>query len=204
MAVETKIEIYGIKDALKELNKTAPSLRREITKEYKTIVASVIKDAQAAVPEIAPISGFEGPWRVQSGWDMLDNSGWVGVKASRLITAKISTRRVKEFQGTMENVGTFRVVWTGLANTVYEIAGRKNGRAPRERSRLGQHGKRVGTVGGQTLIAVLRGRYGSASRTLWPSWEKNKTQVEIEMQNLCDKVMKAVNRNVIQAPQSKS
>ena len=197
MVANATIEIYGIKDALKELNKVAPKLRREITKDYKQIVKSVIDDAVAAVPDSEPIGGFAGSWKTKSGYEMLPASGWQGIKASKLITAKISTRRVKEFRGTKENVATFRVVWTGLANTVYEIAGRKGGRAPRERSRVGSHGRKVGTVGGQTLIAVLQGRYGAASRTLWPSWQKNRTQVEREMQNLCDKVMKEVDRNLV-------
>lgn len=197
MPTDTRIEIYGIKDALKQLNQVAPKLRREITKDYKQIVKSVIDDAVAAVPDSEPIGGFAGSWKTKSGYEMLPASGWQGIKASKLITAKISTRRVKEFRGTKENVATFRVVWTGLANTVYEIAGRKGGRAPSERSRMGSHKRKVGTVGGQTLIAVLQGRYGAASRTLWPSWQKNQTQVEGEMQDLCEKVMNAVNRNLV-------
>ena len=197
MPTDTRIEIYGIKDALKQLNQVAPKLRKEITKDYKQIVKSVIDDAVAAVPDSEPIGGFAGSWTTKSGYEMLPASGWQGIKASKLITAKISTRRVKEFRGTKENVATFRVVWTGLANTVYEIAGRKGGRAPSERSRMGSHGQKVGTVGGQTLIAVLQGRYGAASRTLWPSWQKNQTQVEGEMQDLCEKVMNAVNRNLV-------
>jgi hypothetical protein len=39
MTVSTNIEIVGLKDALKNLNKLEPSLRRGITKEYKSIVS---------------------------------------------------------------------------------------------------------------------------------------------------------------------
>jgi hypothetical protein len=35
MAVEANIEVAGIKDALKTLNRIDKSLRREITKDYK-------------------------------------------------------------------------------------------------------------------------------------------------------------------------
>ena len=40
--VSAKIEVVGLKEALKTLNKIDKSLRREITKDYKKIVQPVI------------------------------------------------------------------------------------------------------------------------------------------------------------------
>ncbi len=197
MSVETSVSVYGIKDALKALNKVAPMLRREVTKDYKEIVSSVVKDAQNAIPEIAPMSGMDGGWRTQSGYDIIPQGGWNGIKAQKLVSAKISTRKVKMYQGTSENVGTFRVVWTGLANSAFDIAGRKSNGTVKQRSRMGSHGKRVGTVGGAQMIAVLNSRYNRASRAMWPAWEKNKTEVDAEMQKLCDRVMKSVNQQLV-------
>jgi hypothetical protein len=37
---------------------------------------------------------------------------------------------------------------------------------------------------------------------LWPSYEKNQSQVEQEMIALCERVMREVNRNLVMAPQS--
>ncbi len=197
MAVETRVEIYGIKNALKELNKIAPALRRQITKDYKQIVEGVIKDAQRIVPTIGPMTGMEKGWKTKSGYEMLPPGGWNGIKASKLMTAKISTRRVKEFRGTMENVGTFRLVWTGLANTVFDIAGRKSSGSVGQFSRMGSHGKKVGTVGGPQMIAVLNSRYGRGSRTIWPSFEKNRDDVINQMEKLVEQVMDEVGRNIV-------
>jgi hypothetical protein len=38
MAIEVSTEIRGIKEDLKLLNRLAPDLRREITKEYKRLM----------------------------------------------------------------------------------------------------------------------------------------------------------------------
>lgn len=197
MAVDTRIEVYGIKNALKELNKIAPTLRRQITKDYKQIVRPVIDDIQNMIPTIAPMTGFDGGWKTKSGYEMLPSAGWNGIKAQTLVTAKISTRRVKEFRGNKENVGTFRLVWTGLANTVFDIAGRKSSGSVGQFSRVGSHGKLVGTVGGPQMIAVLNSRYGRGSRTVWPSFDKNKAQVNVQMEKLVEQVMQQVNRNLV-------
>lgn len=195
--VDTRIEIYGIKNALKELNKIAPTLRRQITKDYKQIVAGVIKDAQSIVPTIAPMTGMDKGWQTASGYEMLPDGGWNGVKMQKSYVAKISTRRVKEFRGTKENVGTFRIVLTGLVNTVFDIAGRKSSGTVKQRSRMGKHGKVVGTVGGPQMIAVLNSRYMRGSRTVWPSYQKNEAQVIDEMTKLVEQVMASVDRNLV-------
>jgi hypothetical protein len=197
VASETRIEVYGVKAALKELNKIAPTLRRQITKDYKQIVSSVIKDAQSIVPSIAPMSGMDKGWQTKSGYEMLPDSGWNGIKAQKSYVAKISTRRVKEFRGTKENVGTFRIVLTGLVNTVFDIAGRKSSGQIGQISRMGKHGKRVGTVGGPQMIAVLNSRYNRGSRTVWPSFEKNEAQVINEMTKLVEQIMQEVGRNLV-------
>lgn len=189
MTIQADIKVIGIKEALKNLNKINPSLRRQITKDYAKIVKPVTDDAVKRVPDIEPISGWASGWTFASGYNALPAAGWNGVKAQRLIKAKISTRKVKQFRGKLENLGTFRVVWTGMANTVYEIAGRKGYGRVTQRSRVGSHGRKVGTVGGPTMVAVLRGRYGGASRTIWPAYEQNKNEVSDEMQDLVDQLL---------------
>jgi hypothetical protein len=39
---------------------------------------------------------------------------------------------------------------------------------------------------------------------MWPSYEKNKSQVDEEMLRLCERVMDEVNRNLVTAPVSRS
>lgn len=197
MPVDLNVGVVGLKDALKTLNKTAPTIRREITKDYKRIVEPLIQEARKLTPTIAPLSGMENTgWRTASGLQVLPSGGWNGTAAQKGFQAKISTRRVKEFRGQMENVGTFRLVWKGYANTVFDMAGRKSSGEIRQFSRMGSHGRIVGTVGGPHLLAYLQSRYGGASRTVYPSYERKQDEIETEMQKLIDRVMAEV-RNAL-------
>ena len=181
MAANASIQIYGVKAALKELNTIDTKLRRQVTKDYKQIVSSVVADAKAAMPNQAPLSGMDRGWKTKSGFEIIPKDGWSTPAAQKMLSAKINTKKVKEFQGTKVNVGTFRIVWTGTANTIFDIAGRKSS---------------------GSFIDRLNARYGRASRILWPAYEKNKTQVEQEMIALVEGVMKEVNRNLVMAPAS--
>jgi hypothetical protein len=93
----------------------------------------------------------------------------------------------------LENVGTFGLVLKGLVNTVVDMAGRKSRGNTDVFSRVGSHGRRVGTVGGPQLIAVLQGRYGGASRAVWAGYERSKNELDREMEKLVKRVMNTVN-----------
>lgn len=191
--VNTTITVVGLKEALKELNKVAPALRRQITKDYAKVVEPIIKTAHAMIPQIPPVTGMDKSWTTKSGLQMLPPGGWNGVTATKALKPRINTRRIKEFRGNKENVGTFGVVWRGYVNTVFDMAGRKSFGNRDVFSRVGSHGRKVGAVGGPHLLAVLRGRYGGASRSVWPSYERNKPELDAEMQKLVNEVMRQVN-----------
>ena len=152
--VSAKIEIVGLKDALKTLNKIDKSLRREITKDYKKIVQPVIDDANKLVPSNAPLSGMARNWSTKSGFKMLP---WVpGFKQK--IQAKINTRNIKEYGGNKTNVGTFNIQWQGATGTMFDMS--MSGR----------------------LGAALTARYGSRSRVMWKAYEQNQIDVMSEME----------------------
>jgi hypothetical protein len=193
VAVDITVGVVGLKESLKELNKIAPTLRRQITKDYIQIMQPVTNTVQKIIPTIPPVSGMSKGWRTKSGAEMLPASGWNGNKAQKLLKPKINTRKVKEFQGQTENVGTFGVVLKGNVNTIFDMAGRKSRGNTDVFSRVGSHGRRVGTVGGPQLIAMLQGRYGGASRAVWAGYERSKNEVDREMEKLVQRVMDLVN-----------
>lgn len=164
--VSTKIEVVGLKDALKTLNKIDKSLRREITKDYKKIVQPVIDDANKLVPSSAPLSGMERNWKTRSGFQMLP---WIpGYKQK--IAAKINTRAIKEYGGNKTNVGTFVIQWKGATGTMFDT------------SMAGRLGR------------ALTARYGSSSRVMWKAYEQRQDDVMSEMEQLVKRVMDEANR----------
>jgi hypothetical protein len=190
------VGVVGLKESLKELNKIAPTLRRQITKDYIQIMQPVVNTVQKIIPTIPPVSGMSKGWKTKSGAEMLPASGWNGNKAQTLLKPKINTRKVKEFQGQKENVGTFGLVLKGNVNTIFDMAGRKSRGNTDVFSRIGSHGRRVGTVGGPLLIAMLQGRYGGASRAVWAGYERSKNELDREMEQLVQRVMQLVNTDL--------
>lgn len=104
MAVEANIQVAGIKDALKTLNKIDKSLRREITRDYKSIVQNVVDDAYQAIPLKEPLSGWARKWAPKD-YEIFPWSN------NNQVKAMINTKRVKEYAGQNVNLATFVVKW---------------------------------------------------------------------------------------------
>ena len=165
--MDTRVEIYGLKNALKELNKVDKVLRREITKDYKRVTLSLIQDAESAIPLGLPLSGWARRWTPTRGsYQILP---W---PESHSIKASINTKNIKEYAGQKVNLSTFVVKWAGGAAQVFDFAD-------------------SGAMG-----AALSSKYGSPSRVMWPAYEKNKTELDIEMGIIVDKVAKKMTQNL--------
>ena len=169
-AVDTKVEIYGLKNALKELNKVDKVLRREITKDYKRVTMSLIQDAESAIPMgigVTQMRGMGRSWTPTKGsYQILP---W---PESHSIKASINTKNIKEFAGQKVNLSTFVVKWTGGAASVFDFAD-------------------SGAMG-----AALSSKYGAPSRVMWKAYESNKTELDREMEIIVQKVADKMTMNL--------
>ena len=167
--LQTKIEVYGLKEAIKQLNSVEPGLRNEIAKDFRSVAKPVINDALALIPGTVPLSGMGRNWTTKSGFKMLP---WEAGRKQK-ISAKINTKQVSEFRGQIRNVGVFNIVYSGSTGTLFDMAAS---------GRLG---------------AALSARYGNRSRVMWKAMEKNNETVESEMRRIVETVMDKVDRNVV-------
>ena len=178
MSVDARVEVYGLKEALKELNSISQGLRKQFTREYAEVMQPVVRDAQAMIPVKAPLSGMDRAWKTKSGFQILPGKaggGWNAVAAQKMVKPKINTKKIKEFRGERVNVGTLRLVWLGVANSVYDMAGKRNA---------------------NVMANNLEARFGRASRIMWPAMEKNQDTVMRNIQDLVDKVGELVSRRL--------
>ena len=113
MTTDIDIEVVGLKDALKILNSMDKSLRREITKDFKSIMDPVVKDAIQLVPTDAPLSGMSRVWITKSNTELLP---WSNVKASRQIKAFTSGKKVRDTG--------FGIKWSGPGAQMFDMAGK--------------------------------------------------------------------------------
>lgn len=162
------MEIYGIKEALRELNQVDKVARRDVTKRYKAIVEPAVQDAKRNVPPM-PLSGFARGWKTKSGFRMLP---WQNDEASKRIKAGIDTRRPRRQTVGATNLTVFFVRWQGAINTVFDLA-------------------RKGVLG-----ANLTQEHGAPSRVLWPAVLKHEREINHDMLVLMNDVMDQVNRKL--------
>lgn len=172
-SVETKFEVYGLKQSLAELSKTDRKLRLQITRDFKQLTNALVSDIQQHIPNEAPISGMERKWVTsRTHFQMFP---WNGRMAAKMVKQKVSGRKPREFAGITRNLAVFYVSWQGMANTVYDMAGRKN----------------KNPLGDSLTQAV-----GRPSRVMYPAFERHESEIQQGMLDIVEKVGKAVGRRL--------
>jgi hypothetical protein len=173
-STQLKIEVYGVKEALRELNKVSPTLRRGFTKEYKSIVQPVIDAAKARFPDQPPVSGMGRPYKKLGAWD--------GNLVARGVVAKINTRKARNRNAAMgaayETVGTFIIQQKTGWGSIFDMAGKRN-----PASMLAQ--------------SIAGKGFGNPSRAMWPAYQEHETEINAKVLKLVEDVMTEVNRNLV-------
>jgi len=179
------IQIIGIKEDLKRLNKLAPDLRRDITKSYRAFMAPVIADAKSNLPAgigQTQMRGFGRKWKLILPWDKA-----VGNRATRGITVKIDTRKARKKnldKGIQyETVGAFVIQQKSPAGIVFDIAGRGGNPSPTQTRNGNTY------AWNNTLIENLAKTFPkNPSRTMYPAVEKNSDNIESAIKNITEQV----------------
>lgn len=113
MTPETSIEVRGLKEALAELNKVAPTVRRELTKSIKGDAKPLLDAARALVPDSPPLSGMTSG---RFAWS---------TKAKSQIGIKMGGRA----RGEQYTILSLRQ--NNPAGSIFDIAGKKGGSSKR-------------------------------------------------------------------------
>jgi len=167
MTVSTKLEVYGVKDALKELQKTDKGLRKKINESAKTIAQPVTSAAKSNYP-IKYLSGMARPWSFK-GRQLFPYDQKKAVKG---VVLKIDTSK--------RNQGLIVIIQKDPAAAIIDMAGKKGG---------------TGARGGMFINNM--NAFGSPSRVMWPAYERNAHRVDKEFRDLVERVMDAVGRNLV-------
>jgi hypothetical protein len=178
----TSIQIIGIKEDLKRLNKLAPDLRRQITKDYRAFMKPTIADARSNMPAgigQTQMRGFGRKWRHIMPWDK--------AVANRGITVKIDTRKARKRnldKGIQfETVGAFIIQQKNPAGIVFDIAGR-GGKSSSFQLRNG-----IRYDWNNTLIENLAKTFpNNPSRAMYPAVEKNSDNIEAAIKSITENI----------------
>ena len=164
MTATASIEVVGLKEALAELNKIDKKLRRSITTDFKQIVDPVLVEARRNIPDDAPLSGMARSWTGKSGAELMH---WETQKVNKNLKAFTSGKKIREAPGGFkQNLATFGIRWGGPQATLFDMA---------------RKGK---------LSQSLQTKYGSPSRVIWRAYEAQSSEVDNQVRELVNKVMK--------------
>jgi len=164
--VEARIEVFGLGQALKDLNKIDKSLRRDITKDYKRVTAGVVSDIQSAIPLNYPLSGWARKWNLRGSYEVFP---W---PTEHSVKAYINTKAPKEVFGGKVNLSTFAIKWLGAASAFFDFSN------------------------SNAMGAALSAKYGQPSRVVWKAYEANKSELDVEMARIVDRVGEALSRDL--------
>ena len=112
MAVSTRTEVVGAKDAIKALRKIDPELRKQFNREAKAIVAPIIDDAKNRYPQTM-LSGMQRQWLQRGNLKF----PYDAAKARKGLKFKVDTSR--------RAGSTIRVQQMDPAASIIEFAGKK-------------------------------------------------------------------------------
>jgi hypothetical protein len=175
--VDSSVQIIGVKEALRELNKIDKVARRQLTKDYKEIVSPVLEAAKSFTPQEAPLSGMGYRWNPGHRGDVFP---WDGAKEDRGMKPFVSGKKPKQFGGFTSHLATFGIRWSTPGATVVEMSGK--GKVPTEK--------------GKIMVQALSNRYGQPGRFLWRAYTEHAEQVQRNVEQLVKDLMRRVNEEL--------
>ena len=166
------VEVKGLQETLRTLNKLAPTLRRQFTKDVKQAAAPMVAQVKAKLPQEPPLSGFNNKGR--TGWNRA---------ANHAVDVKINTSRRRKRNGFVaaEEIGVINIRGKGAALQIVDMAGR------------GENNARVPGRARPNLVSSLG---GSPSRFMWPAVEGFIPQFQNDLMPIIRQAEKDLNREM--------
>jgi hypothetical protein len=171
MGVQTSIEVVGVKEAIRSLNKVQPGLRKEFTKDAARIAQPAIQGVQNAYKGMplstkapAPLSGMTRNWTQ-------------GQSKKFPFSLRLAVSGVKlKVDASYKAVSVIYITQMNAATAIFEAAGRKN----------------PGNQLAQSLTPVSPGR----TRIIGPAVYRQRPKIEGEMKKSISDVVARVQREL--------
>jgi len=190
MPTSASYQVYGIQEALAEINKIDRTLRRQITKDIQAGAGTrLVNAARSFIPVKTPLSRMVNGNMIKGR----DGTGWsrtrvvagirsvVGKRGQRARTVTFSNGRTADFKATQYQLLVLQQ--RDAAGAIWDHAGIKPGSSGQFVTNLLAEGEHVGPA--------------AAPRALQPAAESVLPAVEDEVGKIVERVMTIVNRNLV-------
>jgi hypothetical protein len=161
-----QMQVTGVKESLRTLNKLDPSIRREFSQGARQITKPVVEEAKSTYWAEA-LSGMSKPWN-QRGRDLFpydQNEARKGVKT------KVSTAK--------KNRSLISIVQQNPAAAIIEVAGKRNE-----------------NPAGDNFNQNLTNEFGPPMRVMWPALDKNLRRLQREVGILVAKTERRIQKEL--------
>ena len=169
------IEVRGLKEALRDLQKLEPELRKEINKDIRNTVKPLVTNINNRIPGAPPLSGMAHNGR----------TGWARKKP---VAIKIDARapRNRPNRPFQSIVSVVRVGTKDAPTAIVDMAGKAGGGSSR---RAPQYRR-------PNFARALSSRLGQPSRFMWRDIENDLQLVQRELEPIVDRVERALDRDL--------
>ena len=185
------IEVEGLKDTLRLLNKIDPTLRKEFGKRIRQLAQPMVDEIEKIRP-----TGAKLPRGFQHG-------GRTGAGAVKKIKINTNTRRARARNITAgaqyETIGTVRVMTADAATAIADMAGKPGNisMTGRSRSYPGRPNGHALNGQGAGMIRALNKYSGAPSRCMWKNADPIPNAMEREFLDLVAEMEDEVNKELM-------
>lgn len=168
MSASVSLDTYGLQQALKNLQKIDPALRRAVLKDIKKAAEPLTTTINNRVPGDPPLSGMNNKGR--TGWDKV-----------KKVVVSLNTkkpRRQLDRPG-YDQIAVVRVITKGAPVAITDMAGKAGG--TKSRAAVGRRRP--------NFASALGSRLGDASRFMWRDVDALQAEAERALKPIIDKVM---------------
>ena len=193
MGITGQIDVYGVQNALKELNDIDRKIRRQVTKDIKTVGNQIVQEARSMVSTQsrsngAPLSGMRRGSLIrgrEAAWNISEVQGGFNVR--------VGVRATKERYVDFDQGGyTRQVVYAAKPYRLMVVQQKSFAGAIYDHAGAGISGVR-----NTAFIANLNKEVGDAPRVIDKAVESNRPAVTAELLSIVGKVMEQTNRNLV-------
>ena len=179
MAASVGIDYAGLKDALREIGKIDPALRRQITKDIKSAMDPLVSAIKDSIPSTPPLSGQKGYSR----------TSWKNEQKN--VVVKVDTRKARKRNlsagAQYESIGTVKITAKGAALSMTDMAGRGPNQTRNKNPALAR----------PNFADALTSKLRSPSRFMWARSDDYLDEITRRVDLIVQEVMSETNKRIV-------
>ena len=169
------IQVQGLKETLRDLQKLEPETRKQINKDIRRTVKPVADHINNNIPSAAPLSG-------------MNHNGRTGWNRRKAVAIKLDARKPRRYidKPTRTVTSVVRITTKDAPTAIVDMAGKAGGGSSR---RAPQYRR-------PNFASALSSRLGGPSRFMWRDIDNDLELVQRELEPIIDRVQDAVNKDL--------